>query len=320
MDDFTVIADTLDEALENLEKTLERCQQSQLALSDEKSKMLVTKGIVLGYYISTKGIEMDPTKIQSILSIPTPHKQRDVRSFLGKVGFYKRFIEKFSLIVAPLNKLLSKDAKFEWTDKCEEAYNELKSRLSTPPILCGPNWTLPFHVHTDASDIGLGAVLGQKDGKLEYATYFISKSLSGAALDYIVIEKEFLAVVFALKKFRHYLGGYQTIVHADHSAIKYLINKPTNNHRIVRWLLLLQEFDVTFVDKPAKENVVVDFWKLMFWKKPREMLQMCWLCILMVLDRNQEQVLVLFSSPPNGRLFPYSFRLEFDYTNNVAKY
>lgn len=164
------------------------------------------------------------------------------------------------MITAPLNKLLSKDAKFEWNDKWEEAFKELKSRLSTPPIPCGTNWTLPFHVHTDASDIGLGVVLRQKDGKLEYAIYFISKSLSSAELHYTVTEKEFLAVVFALNKFRHYLGGYPTIVHTNHSTIKYLINKPTRNHWIVKWLLLLQEFDVTFVDKLGKENVVANFW------------------------------------------------------------
>jgi hypothetical protein len=106
-------------------------------------------------------------------------------------------------------------------------------------ILRGPNWTLPFHIFTDASDTAIGGVLGQKEDQQSYAIYFISKNLSSAELNYTVTEKEFLAVVHAINKFRHYIIGYEVFVHTDHSAIRFLMNKPITNGRVTRWILLL---------------------------------------------------------------------------------
>eukprot|EP00253_Pinus_taeda_P009033 PITA_09033 len=135
----------------------------------------------------------------------------------------------------------------------------LKHQLSIAPILRGPDWALPFHISSDASDTAIGAVLGQEENGLPYAIYFISKNMTPAELNYTVTEKEFLAVIYAINKFRHYITGYTTFVHTDHSAIKYLMNKSVTNARVTRWLLLLQEFDITIVDRPGKENVVADF-------------------------------------------------------------
>eukprot|EP00253_Pinus_taeda_P024635 PITA_24635 len=135
---------------------------------------------------------------------------------------------------------------------------QLKHQLSIAPILRGPDWALPFHISFDASDTAIGAILGQEENSLPYAIYFISKNMTPAELNYTVIEKEFLAVIYAINKFRHYITGYTTFVHTDHSAIKYLMNKSVTNARVTRWLLLLQEFDITIVDRPGKENVVAD--------------------------------------------------------------
>eukprot|EP00253_Pinus_taeda_P016180 PITA_16180 len=134
-----------------------------------------------------------------------------------------------------------------------------KDKLVSAPILRGPNWALPLHIHIDASNKAIGAALGQVEEKLPYAIYFFSKNLSKAEMNYTVTEKEFLAMVHSLNKFRHYIIGYQTFVHTDHAAIRYLMNKPDVNARIIRWLLLLQQFDLTIVDNPGKENVVADF-------------------------------------------------------------
>ena len=154
---------------------------------------------------------------------------------------------------------LAKDSEFVWSKSCQEALDTLKDKLTIVPILRGPNWALPFHIHVDASHKTIGATLGQIDEKIPYVIYFISKNLSKAELNYIVTEKELLAVVHLLNKFRHYITSYQTFVHTDHATIKYLMNKPDVNARIIIWLLLLQQFDLTIVDKPSKENVVVDF-------------------------------------------------------------
>ena len=109
-----------------------------------------------------------------------------------------------------------------------------------------------FHISSNASDIAIAAVLAQQDGQAPYAIYYISKNLDPAELNYTVTEKEFLAIVYSINKFRNYIIGYPTFVHTDHSAIKYLMNKPITNTRITRWLLLLQEFDITIIDRPGK--------------------------------------------------------------------
>ena len=136
--------------------------------------------------------------------------------------------------------ILVKYVEFIWTDNCQEALDALKGKLITAPILRGPNWALPFNIHIDASRKTIGAALGQVEDKLPYAIYFVSKNLSKAELNYTVTEKELLVVVHSPNKFRHYITGYQTFIHTDHVAIRYLMNKPDVNAHIIRWLLLLQ--------------------------------------------------------------------------------
>ena len=164
---------------------------------------------------------------------------RVVRSFLGLAGYYQRFIKYFSKLASPLFGLLGKDVEFVWSENCQEALDNLKRKLVTAPILRGQNWAPHFHIHTDASNKAIGATLGQIDENLPYAIYFISKNLSKAELNYTVIEKELLAIVHSLNKFKHYIIGYQTFLHTDHAKIRYLMKKPDVNARIIRWLLLL---------------------------------------------------------------------------------
>jgi hypothetical protein len=139
-----------------------------------------------------------------------------------------------------------------WTTTCQKTFEFIKEKLITTPILQGPKWDIPFHIHTDASDKAIGVVLGQQEDKIPFAIYFINKKLSGAEMNYIVTKKEFLAVVYAINKFRHYVTGYLVFVHTNHVSIRYLMNKTDINGRIIRWILLLQEFDLTILDKPRK--------------------------------------------------------------------
>eukprot|EP00253_Pinus_taeda_P008113 PITA_08113 len=258
MDDFTPYEEEFDPALETLEKVLQRCIDTRICLSHEKCYMMMTEGLIIGHFISAAGIQVDPAKIQILLLIPTPTTQTEVRSFLGFSSYYRRFIEHYSCITAPLYALTG-NIDFLWIEKCERALNDLKKLVSTAPVLCGPNWDLPFQISSDASDTAIGAVLGQEEDRKPYAIYYISKNLSPAELNYTVTEKEFLAFIHAINKFRHYITGYPVILYTDHSAIKYLENKPVTNDRITRWLILLQEFDITIKDRPGKENPVADF-------------------------------------------------------------
>lgn len=217
------------------------------------------EGLVLGHYISAKGIEVDPAKIEVIQTLRAPTKKKYVHGFLGYAGYYRRFIKKISTIASPLYGLLLKDVDFQWTPLCDKAFQDLKAVLTHAPILQGPNWNLPFYIYTDACDHAVRAVLSQKKRTLEKVVYFISENLQGVEPNYTVTEKEMLAVIYALNKFRHYITVYQVFVYIDHTEIRYLINKPIVSRRLARWLLLMQEFDSTIIDKPRKTNIVVDF-------------------------------------------------------------
>uniref|UniRef100_A0A2N9IKQ4 RNA-directed DNA polymerase n=1 Tax=Fagus sylvatica TaxID=28930 RepID=A0A2N9IKQ4_FAGSY len=239
-------------------KVLIRCEEKNLVLNWEKCHFMVSKGIVLGHIVSSQGIEVDKSKIELISKLPTPKTVKDIRSFLGHAGFYRRFIKDFSVISRPLCNLLSKDTPFEWTEACQEAFEKLKGTLTSAPIMQPPDWSLPFEIMCDASDYAVGAVLGQRKDKKPYVIYYASKTLDSAQINYSTTEKELLAVVFALDKFRAYLVGSPIVVFTDHAALKYLLTKKDAKARLIRWILLLQEFNLSIKDKKGVENVVAD--------------------------------------------------------------
>ena len=153
---------------------------------------MVNQGIVFGHIISKKGIEIDKTKIEMISKMPSPTNVKTVRQFLGHAGFYRRFIMDFSKISKPFYKLLEKDAKFMWEKYFQRSFEELKAYLTTAPIVRAPNWKLPFEVMCDASDLAIGAVLGQREGGKPYVVYYASKTLNEAQRNYTTTEKELL--------------------------------------------------------------------------------------------------------------------------------
>jgi hypothetical protein len=200
---------------------------------------MVHEGIVLGHLVSERGIEVDKAKIQVIEQLPPPVNVKGIRSFLGHAGFYRRFIKDFSQISRPLTSLLAKDVSFEFTDECLKAFNTLKKALILAPIIQPPDWSLPFEIMCDASDYAVGAVLGQTKDKKHHAIAYASKTLTGAQLNYVTMEKELLAVVYAIDKFRSYLVGAKVIIYTDHAALKYLLTKKDAKPRLIRWILLL---------------------------------------------------------------------------------
>ncbi|CAH9100957.1 unnamed protein product [Cuscuta epithymum] len=258
MDDFTIHGDSFDTCLYHLTLVLKSCIESNLVLNSEKCHFMVEHGIVLGHVISSKGIEVDKAKIDVIQTLPYPTNVRDIRSFLGHAGFYRRFIKDFSKISSPLCKLLQKEVEFDLNDECKEAFDTLKERLVTAPIIQAPDWSLPFEIMCDASDYAVGAVLGQKVGRAAHVIYYASSTLNEAQKNYSTTEKEMLAVVFALEKFRSYLLGTKVIVYTDHAALRFLMTKKEAKPRLIRWVLLLSEFDIEIKDKKGAENSVAD--------------------------------------------------------------
>ncbi|KAJ9544480.1 hypothetical protein OSB04_024187 [Centaurea solstitialis] len=258
MDDFSVHGSDFDDCLVNLSKILLRCQEVHLVLNWEKCHFMVTEGVVLGHVVSSRGIEVDRAKISIIEGLPPPTNVKGVRSFLGHAGFYRRFIKDFSKIARPLTELLAKDTSFVFNDACLHAFERLKKELTSAPIIQPPDWSLPFELMCDASDHAVGAVLGQrKNGRL-HAIHYASKTLDPAQLNYSTTEKELLAVVCAIEKFRTYLVGSKVIVYSDHAALRHLMSKKDAKPRLIRWILLLQEFDLEIKDKPGSENSVAD--------------------------------------------------------------
>ncbi|GJT90109.1 DNA-directed DNA polymerase [Tanacetum coccineum] len=258
MDDFSVFGNSFDCCLANLDRMLARCEETNLVLNWEKFHFMVREGIVLGHKISRAGIEVDRAKIDVIAKLPYPTNVKGVRSFLGHAGFYRRFIKDFSMISKPMTQLLMKDAKFDFSDDCKKAFNILKEKLTTAPIIISPDWNTPFELMCDASDFAVGAVLGQRiDGKFK-PIYYASKTLNNAQEHYTTTEKELLAVVFSFDKFRQYLILSKTVVYTDHSALKYFFSKEDAKPILISWVLLLRGFDIEIKDKKGAENLDAD--------------------------------------------------------------
>ncbi|GJS89352.1 reverse transcriptase domain-containing protein [Tanacetum coccineum] len=215
---------------------------------------MVKEGIVLGHKILKKGIEVDKAKIDVIAKLPHPTTVKGIRSFLEHAGFYRRFIKDFSKISRPMTHLLEKNTPFIFSEECIQAFQTLKKKLTEAPILIAPNWDQPFELMCDASDYAIGAVLGQRIEKHFRPIHYASKTMTEAESNYTTTEKEMLAVVYAFEKFRSYLIMNKSIVYTDHSALKYLFAKKDAKARLLRWVLLLQEFDFKVIDTKGAEN------------------------------------------------------------------
>ncbi|GJR21472.1 reverse transcriptase domain-containing protein [Tanacetum coccineum] len=237
---------------------LKRCEETNLVLNWEKCHFMVKEGIVLGHKVLGLGIEVDKVKIKAISKLPYPTNVIAIRSFLGHADFYRRFIKDFSHVACLMTKLLVKDASFNFSEECIQAFNKLKHELTHVLIMIKPDWSLPFEVICDVSDYAVGAVLGQRIDKHFKPIHYASKTMNEAQENYTMTEKELLAVVFAFDKFRQYLVLSMTIVFTYHFSLRYLFTKQDTKPRMIRWILLLQEFDIEIHDKKGAENLTAD--------------------------------------------------------------
>nr|GEU52687.1 reverse transcriptase domain-containing protein [Tanacetum cinerariifolium] len=237
---------------------LKRCEDTKLALNWEKSHFMVKEGIVLGHKISKKGIEVDKAKIKVISKLPHPTTVKGIHSFLEHAGFYRRFIKDFSKISRPITHLLEKNSPFIFSNECIQAFRTLKDKLTEALILIAPNWDQPFELMCDASDYVVCAVLGQRIEKHFWPIHYASKTITQAETNYTTNDKEMLAVVYAFEKFCSYLIMNKSIVYTNHSVLKYLFAKKDAKVRLLRWIMLLQEFDFKVIDTREAKNYAAD--------------------------------------------------------------
>ena len=217
-DDILVYSKSLDEHIMHVRSVLSVLRAQNLYAKLAKCTFCVPKVVFLGYVVSEHGIKVDSEKVKAIKSWPTPKNVGDVRSFHGLASFYRRFIRDFSTIAAPLTEVIKKSVGFRWGEEQERAFNMLKSKLISAPVLVLPNFDRTFEVECDASRIGIGAVLMQEGKPIAY----FSEKLSGAALNYPTYDKEMYALVRALETWQHYLLPKEFVIHTDHESLKHL--------------------------------------------------------------------------------------------------
>ena len=259
IDDLLTYSTDFEHHLVHLKTLFERLKHANIKVKTAKCKIACNELMFLGYKISELGISIDDSRTQAIRKYPKPTKAKHVKQFLGLAGFYRHFIKNFADIVEPLNRLTRKNAKFIWCAKCDEAFNTLIKLLSQKPILAYPNFKENFFLSTDASQVGIGAVLGQKDlSGRERAIHFASRSLNSAERNYSTIERELLAIVYATDKFRYYLYGKKFTIITDHNPLVYLNNITLSSERLTRWRLKLAEYDFDIKYRKGKANANAD--------------------------------------------------------------
>jgi hypothetical protein len=208
--------------------------------------------------ISEKGVSPDPEKISSIHGVEAPKNVRKLQQFLGMASYYRRFIKGFADIAAPLTNLLHKETKFEWSKECNDAFQTLKSALTSTPILRMPNFTKAFKLITDASNVGLGAVLTQEENGHEHVIAYASRALNSAERKYSATERECLAIVWGTATFRPYLLGQHFTIVTDHQPLTFIQSSRDSHGKLARWASKLSEFDFSIVYRKGSKNTNAD--------------------------------------------------------------
>lgn len=258
LDDIIVYSTSLQEHTENLKKVFERLRESNLKIQLDKSEFLCKECAFLGHIVSTEGIKPNPEKIKAIRKFPIPKTQREIKSFLGLLGYYRKFIQNFSNITKPFTECLKKGRRIRFDERYVKAFETCKDLLTNDPILQYPDFSKPFNLTTDASDFALGAILSQGTIGADKPICYASRTLTDTELNYSTIEKELLAIVWATKYFRPYLFGRKFKIITDHRPLTWIMSLKEPNSKLVRWRLKLEEFDYEIAYKKGKLNTNAD--------------------------------------------------------------
>ena len=258
LDDVIVFSSTMNEHFDRLRVVLSRLKGAGLKLKPSKCHLLQKHVAFLGHIVSEGGVSTDPEKIRAVTEWPVPTHLREVRAFVGLCSYYRRFVEGFAGISAPLHDMTRKGRSFQWTPECQEAFQHLKAVLTSAPILAMPDEDGTFTLDTDAANSSIGAVLSQTQNGLERVVAYASRKLSKAEMNYCVTRRELLAVVYFVKYFKHYLLGRKFVVRTDHSALQWLKKTPEPIGQQARWIGFLEEFEFDVVHRPGRQHQNAD--------------------------------------------------------------
>ncbi|KAE8678980.1 hypothetical protein F3Y22_tig00111402pilonHSYRG00591 [Hibiscus syriacus] len=334
-----------EEHIQNLRKLFQRLRKYQLKLNPAKCTFGVTSGKLLGFVVSKKGIEIDPDKVKAIQDLPPPNTKKEVRGFLGRLNYISRFISQLTDKCDPVFKLLRKNNPEVWNEECQETLDIIKKYLSNAPILVSPMPDRPLILYLTVLENSMGCVLGQHDesGKKEKAIYYLSKKFTDCEVRYPSIQKLCCALVWTTRRLRQYMLYHTTWLISKLDPLKFLMESPALTGRMARWQMLLSEFDIVYVNQKAiKGSVIADFlasrvsndYQPLNFNFPDEDL----LCVSMneevktndefacwklyfdgasnALGRGIGAVLI----SPENVYYPFTSRLEFFCTNNMAEY
>uniref|UniRef100_A0A146M1A3 RNA-directed DNA polymerase n=2 Tax=Lygus hesperus TaxID=30085 RepID=A0A146M1A3_LYGHE len=259
LDDLILFHPDLPSHNRDLRQMLQVLRTAGLTLQLSKCYFAQSEVGYLGHIVSKEGIRPDDRKLRAVAEFGRPSNIKQLRSFLGLCSYYRRFVENFAKIAKPLNDLSKKEAEFVWSPQCEEAFQTLKTRLVTPPVLAYPDFSKPFILATDGSKEGLGCVLSQVIDGVEHPVAYASRRTSHAEeRSYCATDLELAALVYGIDQFRHYLWGVEFTVITDHSALRYLNTHRDLNSRLTRWALKLSEFRFTIQHKAGAAHSNAD--------------------------------------------------------------
>ena len=254
LDDIIVYSRDFDSHMQHLQEVFERLREANLKLHIKKCCLFQRRVAFLGHVLSEAGIEMQDDKVAAIRDWPIPKNLSQLRSFLGLCSYYRRFIPGFADIAAPLNELQRKQVPFMWMWEQDEAFNRLKERLTSAPVLGMPTDEGTFYLDCDASNVGLGAVLSQKQGNSEVVIAYASRALSRPERNYDVTRRELLAIVYGLKAYKQYLLGRHFVIRTDHAALQWLQRTPEPMAQLARWLVFIEQFDFDVLHRPGTRH------------------------------------------------------------------
>lgn len=257
LDDIAVFSQTWEEHLIHVNSVLAKITGAGLTIKPEKCQLGMTEVQYLGHRVGGGTLRPEPDKVEAITAWPTPTTKKQVMSFLGTAGYYRKFVPHYSTLAKPLTDLTKKKLPLQvkWTPDTEQAFLALKSALASHPVLQAPDFKRRFIVQTDASNFGLGAVLSQvNESGEEHPVVFLSRKLLPREVAYATIEKECLALVWSLQKLQSYLYGRDFTIITDHNPLRWLHRVAGDNGKLLRWSLILQQYNFTIQHRKGAEH------------------------------------------------------------------